>query len=233
MKNKNTANNFDDLNKKVYDFADTCEFVKADPKIKVQKPKDIMEQVESLDASKIAEEVLMWLTKNVENFISNQTKEFKIDIVLDQESETVYEMEELKKLQDIYQSLPDSCSASVNNARNKLDEITEEAFDAMGTKTEMLQSLFKRMAFYYELRGISRGTQLIQELEGNVSITKFEYDPFSIGVKVRKMEVAQNEDGGERVISDKHVITEYVVPEGFSLWLEIAFIPKVLPKGMF
>jgi hypothetical protein len=83
-----------------------------------------------------------------------------------------------------------------------------------------MDNLFKRMAYYYELKGISRGKLLIQELEGQVSIVKFEYEAFSVGVKVRDPK-------------KDTTIREYVIPEGFTVWIEIVCNPANPPTSMF
>ena len=203
-----------------------CITIKSEFNRCVLEPEQINKQALALDCDKIATEILIWLTKNVENFIDNQTKQFKIDLILDKESKTVEEMEETKKLQDLYQALPDSNEEDVEIARKNLDETTAKAYKNLTTKKDLLEKLFERMAYYYELVGVSKGKMLINKLVGSVSITKFEYESF--------LEYAQGEDGerfGEKK-SDK-LIREYTIPEGFTIWIEIAFTPKTLPKSIF
>jgi hypothetical protein len=53
-----------------------------------------------------------------------------------------------------------------------------------------------------------------------VSILKFEYEAFSVGVKVRNPK-------------ENNTIKEYVIPEGFTIWIEIAFNQVLTPVSMF
>jgi hypothetical protein len=82
----------------------------------------------------------------------------------------------------------------------------------------LLKDLFKRMSFYYEMKGINNGNILLQEVIGEVDITKFEYEAFPIGVKVLSSDKNKNEED--------RVVKEYAIPEGFTIWMEIAFKAK-------
>ena len=58
------------------------------------------------------------------------------------------------------------------------------------------------------------------EVSPFLSILRFEYEAFSVGVKVRNPK-------------DNNTITEYVIPEGFTIWIEIAFNQVLTPVSMF
>ena len=64
---------------------------------------EIMDNADTVKPKKAANEVLKWVTDNVENFIDNQQHEFELDLVLD----TSEEFNEIKKLQDLYRAIPD------------------------------------------------------------------------------------------------------------------------------
>jgi hypothetical protein len=138
---------------------------------KVRATKDIMIDAEKIDATRVGNEVLAWVISNVENFIDNQTKIFKLDLVIDNPKE----MEETKKLQDLYRSLPDPQLPSglinggenslsykqivkdiekqieeVEKCRKYLDNITKNAFEHVKSSRNALGHLFQRMIFYYE-----------------------------------------------------------------------------------
>ena len=98
----------------------------------------------------------------------------------------------------------------------------------MVTKTELLEKLFKRMKFYFELKGISKGVPLIEELEGAVEVLQFEYEAFTVGVKVSKPAIHKRSIDGEIEKVEEEAQTEYVIPEGFTIWVEIAYKPKSL-----
>lgn len=206
----------------------------------------ILEHSEKIDVALASKEVLTWIANNVEQFIDNQRRMFKLDLIIDAE-ET---MAEIKKLQDLYRAIPNDPSSNVDvdlandnyndilaslpqedqdlieqiqGCRSKLDEVTEGVFKAMKSETDLLESLFKRMGFYYELQGINEGRLLLDELDGEVDVLKFEYESFPVAVQVNSpnLEILNGDgtitkEGGEKVC-------EYVIPEGFTVWLEIAF----------
>ena len=64
---------------------------------------DILEDAKKIDASLIADEVVVWLEANVENFIDNHSRIFNLDLILDAEDQMV----ETRKLQDLYRAIPD------------------------------------------------------------------------------------------------------------------------------
>jgi len=244
-----------------------------------EKIEAIINNSKSISPEKIGQEVLAWVISNVESFIDNQNKVFKLDLVVD-EAEG---MEESKKLNDLYKNIPDdeeSCEKTIDESekcRRTLDEITNKAFEYIKNNV-LLEKLFERMSFYYgkvikspenkaraiqidkELKElfhkkelilaedqsklwnstgacleiqkqivekIQEGERLVKfsELDGIVSITKFEYDAFEVGVQIKD---ANNEEGEERKI-----LKDYVIPEGFTIWLEINFKNKQRPTSMF
>ena len=197
---------------------------------------NILSDIKKIDQDKVATETLTWLIKNVENYISNNTKVFKLDLILDNEAEEVKDMEEIKKLQDLFRSVPDDTvqddtvqDDAVNSktkedpatkARKELNKVTEKIFKKINGKKDLLKSLFERMSFYYELKGITKGKMLLQKLIGEVTIRKFDYETFSVGVKVRDPKA-------------NNVVKEYVIPEGFTVCVEIVFTPVSIPTSMF
>jgi hypothetical protein len=168
---------------------------------------------------------------------------FKLDLVLDS-SES---MRETKKLQDLYRSIPDSFKEmeklndssrpnrekECTSCRMELDKITNEAYKLMLLDTERLKKLFERLVYYYEMKGISRGQPLIQALDGSVTILKFEYEAFSVGVKILTSGVADSKPISELPESEKTVAKQYTIEEGFVVWIELAFKTKDRPLSLF
>ena len=113
---------------------------------------DIIEQSKNVNPEKISVEVLTWVINNVESFIDNQNKIFKLDLVVDD----VKNMEETKKLLDLYRAIPDDEEKDnkeldkSEKCRRLLDEITVNAFEHIKGSKELLKKLFERMSFYYE-----------------------------------------------------------------------------------
>jgi hypothetical protein len=96
-------------------------------------------------------------------------------------------------------------------------------------ESDKLKELYQRMIFFYEMVGINEGQPLLKDLEGEVDITEFQYESFSISVKINEglMDENYNEVG------EKKIIKQYLVPEGFTLLLEIAFIDKNRSFALF
>jgi len=217
--------------KEIEDKVKILSVVREEKVYRKDDPLEIIKKAKDIDIAKTSRELIKWITRNVENFINNQRTSFKLDLIMDDESETIEDMEEMRKLQDLYTSLPDPSVEDIEDvvkmdtkliekARKVLDGITKKVHDQCKNEREAMDNLFKRMAYYYELKGISRGKLLIQELEGQVSIVKFEYEAFSVGVKVRDPK-------------KDTTIREYVIPEGFTVWIEIVCNPANPPTSMF
>lgn len=225
------------------------------------KIKDIIKESEKIDIEKTSQQVLQWVCDNVEQFIDNQKRTFKLDLFLGEESDDTGQLSELKKLQDLYLAVPDvetisdeslskfnpeltesdygqtlpkltdeeeELIESASETRRKLDKITNGVFDDMQKQTELLETLFKRMVFYYELKGISQGVPLIEELEGGVEVLQFEYEAFSVDVKVSKPAIHKRDQDGNLEEVEEEAQTEYTIPEGFTIWVEISYKPKSL-----
>jgi len=243
---------------------------------------DIIEESKKIDTKFIAEEILGWLENNVENYVDNKTKLYKIDLVIDSD-----EMPMTKKLQDLYMAIPEDevldesqvdkgeSLANFNEAsgcRRELDKVTERAYEEINNHVHAINSLFKRMIFFYEkiimnpdnkrraiqiddeLKALIEGkenasdeekreiqdkvTKLLkegenlvkwEEFEGSVSITKFDYEAFSVGVKLTsKPSDLENSEGFE-----SEVLKEYNIPEGFVIWMEMNYRLKSRPTALF
>jgi len=226
---------------------------------------EIRSDMDTIDPSKVAKEIITWIINNVENFIDNQSKTFKLDLVVDG-SEV---MKETKRLQDLYRAIPDDEGCTVQEIddaqllRRALDELVEAVFQNMQDRKSALKKLFIKMKYYYEklipdadhkkraieideelkavvklqsqtssekesrelkikaLTLIDEGKSLInyEDLHGSVSIINFEYDAFSVGVKVGA------KDGKEA--------QQYTIPEGFAVWLRISLMQKPIQTALF
>lgn len=232
-------------------LSDQFEFKKVDMQFEKKEIGEIISLSSNVDAEKAANEVLDWLLSNVTNFIDNKEKEFRIDLIIEENSSE--NMENIKLLQDLYRAIPDDsefidgdrieeifASGRLDDAfeeedfkklvecRETLDNVVFEIHDTM-RESPKLKELYQKMIYFYEMIGINEGQPLLKELEGEVDIIEFEYESFSISVLVNEGLVNENDEE----VSEKKVITQYAVPEGFSLLLEIAFIDKSRSFGIF
>jgi len=197
---------------------------------------EILSAAKEIDTNKIATEVLVWLDVNLENYIDNHAKLFKIPLDdLDVGAGSTCDMTETKRLQSLYRGIPEDAVGididSLVACRQELDKLTSECYEAMNENKTLLDKLFNRMVYYYEFRGFDKeGKELVTNLTGFVSILKFEYEAFSVGVKIREGISPENENKPE---SERAVLKEYVIPEGFIIWTEIAMKKSERPVGMF
>jgi len=224
-----------------------------------KKPlEDIIADAKNIDTKMVALEVIGWAIENVENYVDNTVRMFKLDLVLD----AVETMQETKKLQDLYRAIPndedligeevvlslkarenagkplnmdkktEKILKSIQECREILDKVVEEAHNEIGELTEYVDKLSERLVYYYEMKGVRNGVPLIRDLIGTASIIKFEYEAFNVGVRIRSaVQEIENEDGSLRHTGGE-LVNEYVVPEGFTVWIEIAFKDK-RPQSMF
>jgi len=214
---------------------------------------EILEESKSIDVAAAAKEILTWTANNVEQFIDNQKRMFKLDLIIDVEEGAEETLPAFRQLQNLYRSIPndpvseaegDLTEANYNEiiaqlppedqalideiqaCRASLDEVSNEVFEEMKKDEEMLTALFKRMVFYYEMQGISQGEMLLEALTGEVAIIKFEYESFPVSVQVTAPTIERMQEDGSIVAEGGEPVTEYVIPEGFTIWLEIAFKSK-------
>ena len=84
---------------------------------------------------------------------------------------------------------------------------------------------------------IKEGESLIkyQNMDGAVDITQFEYEAFSVGVKVLEPVVESPREHEEREERDeeRQTLKEYVIPEGFTIGLELSYHLNQRPTSMF
>lgn len=229
--------------------------------------KDILSDAETVNPNNIASEVMEWVISNVENFVDDNMRVFKLDLVLDSSEG----MEETRKLQDLYRAIPEENEKTskfdlekIISCRRILDEITGKAYKIMAEDKSSLDSLFNRLIFYYEkiipnpenkqkafeidleirdllkkkesvktkkaksdihkkiLTKIDDGVKLLrfQKFDGKAAVLKFEYESFDVGVQIRDPK-------------NKEVKRQYIIPEGFSLWIELSYGIKKRPTAIF
>lgn len=193
---------------------------------------------ESLNFKTAAEETINWLINNVENFIDNHKKYFRIDLILNESSDFPI----LNKIHNLYKNLPEdyeiknanlspeeteSAFLKLNEIKSILDDIISKV-KAEIDKCDLLTKLFDKMIFFYELTGITSKGLIFNKLIGSVAIPKFMYDDFPVEVKIKNKKVNQ-ETGEETVVGE----TTHVIMPGFSLELEISFVKEREQSALF
>jgi len=257
------------------------------PEVEKRPVESILEDSTAINTSLIADEIFAWLISNVENYVDNQTKLYKLDLIVNSS-----EMPETKRLQNLYGAIPDDAASDLDasdevdkntidaceKCRRELDKITQDAFDEIKEHKDKLDELFTRMIFFYEkiilnpeskrkaikiddeLKSLILGKEdapdeekkkiqeqivkLIQEAEasvkyeeykGSVSVTKFEYEAFTVGVQLKATSNPERDATGEiiEMLEEPEVVKDYIIPEGFVVWLEIGYKHKQRPTAMF
>jgi len=222
-------------------LAQNFEIVEAEVPYEKKATKQIFKEAEQIRPEDVANEVLGWLISNVENYVENDVKMFKLDLVLDAEENAEEMMVQTRKLQDLFRAIPDDeytefgdTVESLQGCRQMLNDMVEAAKAEMDKSEDKLEELAKRLIYYYEVKGISAGLPIIQEQQGIVDVLKFEYEAFNVGVQVLKGEdVVDSDEGAVVQKGEKQVLKKYVIPEGFTVWIELAFRPKQRPLSMF
>lgn len=218
----------------------------------------ILEASKEIDKKSIAIEMLSWIKNNVENFIDNHERVFKLDLHFP------YYVEEMKNtyaLQELFKSIPEDTEAveidlsSVNQkidldsidkdlvkknlltknsameeimeCRSVLNGIVEDILSIIDVDedcNELKNDIFNEMAFYYGIQAINnKGHILTKDIVGVVEIIDLNYDAFTMNVSVTPKEVLDEEGN---VLVEAGEAVSYMIPESFSLTLEISFKEK-------
>lgn len=199
------------------------------PQVEPLNRHQLLEQAKSIDPKKIAKTVLKWLINNVESYIDNKETVFLVYFSYDVLSE--HGLDELKKLQELYYAIPNEGvevaghkvdSAAITDMLDALDAIVDKAKSEMEASTTMMEELFKRIIYYYEMVGYSKLTgPIIKSYKGKVSINHFMYEPVSMPVTVtKKIKKLVNGEAVDTDIPDE-IISQFVIPEGYSLEMEL------------
>ena len=114
--------------------------------------------INSLNPEIISNEILDWIYRNIENFIDNTTKHFKLDLFLDND-----DLPETKKAQDVYRETgkiydeimeqkdkqPKEIE-TLETFKKKMDKIIAQSYEIMKNDKDKLRKIFEKMSFFYE-----------------------------------------------------------------------------------
>lgn len=201
----------------------------SEPKVEPMDKEQLVSASKEVDAKKIASQVLKWLIKNVENYIDNQENIFLIYFTYDILDENG--LSELKKLQNLYYAIPAegvvvnghaTSIETIQEMLQTLDTIVNESKEIMDKDSVQTGELFKRLIYFYEMVGYNKLTgPIIRKYDGHVQFNHFIYEPISMPVTVtKKMKKLMDGELVDSGIPDE-VVSEFVVPEGYSLELEL------------
>ena len=186
----------------------------------VRSIEEILSGVEKLNSKTLAAEILQWMIKNVEMFIDSQQRFYRLDLIVeDTDPEDGVKMTETRELQTLFRAIQDEDEKSIE-CRSVLNRFVSGVLKEMQSNIDLLNQLFKRMIYFYEVQCIYKDEMIERELIGEVDIPSLDYEAFSMGVRV----------------TDTHsgdIVKNYVVPEGLSMEFEIAFREVEDPTNLF
>ena len=179
---------------------------------------EIIARAGNIDPVAAAKEVLNWLVNNVQQYVDNQRKTYRLYITV-ADSTGMPQISELQALYLAIESPEDSDDKGGLEREGRcldvLDDITEKVQESLMSDKEGLESLYSALIYYYEMIGFSsQSGPILQKFSGYVDIKLFLYEPVVIKVQVKEG------NGGE-------VTKEDTIPEGFG----IEFVLKAWPNS--
>ena len=111
------------------------------PEIPKLSASEIRERMKGVDPSAVASEVMGWLIANVENYIDNTQRMFRLVLTVTAEG-----MPHTKTIQDLYMAVTDD--EDVGPVLDELDMIVAQAKGTMMTDKTGLAKLFERLIFF-------------------------------------------------------------------------------------
>ncbi len=195
--------------------------------------KEIKDSIDGIDVAKCSREVLSWLERNVEYYIDNQSRTFDVNIVLKTESASDPIFEECFKIKHLFSDYASDDNGTPNmemeiEISNELHKKVKDIYQDINSHEDLLEKLFKRMSFFYEIKGINKGKLIMDELNGAVRISDMAYDNFTVGVESKDFQVLI--DGERKTVEGSG---KYTINEGFAITLEISFTASNKMDSMF
>jgi hypothetical protein len=194
---------------------------------------EIVSKATKIDPAAASKEVLTWLNDNVQEYVDNQRKTYRLYVTVADSTG----MPNISDLQALYLAIesPEDSEDKEGIARegrclDVLDDITEKVYDIMASDKEGLQTLYNSLIYYYEMIGFSsKSGPVLQEFSGYVDMKLFLYEPISIDVIVSEGSQSVDAQGNPCVLSEseREVIRKETIPEGFG----IEFVIKAWPKA--
>jgi hypothetical protein len=187
----------------------------------------------NIDIKKAAEEMLNWLIEHVEEYIDNKETVFSLYFPVNKTE--LEKMDQIFNLGSLYLNFENEKIKEERECIKGLDEVVELIRKEIIGNKDLLEKLFKKLIYYYEMIGFSMKTgPVIQEMDGYVSVNKFFYEPIGMDITVTKRYNKMNPDGTLVAAEKKpEVVKKEHIPEGFVVEIEIKKWPKQVVSSMF
>jgi hypothetical protein len=197
---------------------------------------EIRSMAEEINPGDVAKEIMSWLIANVEQYIDNNEKIFRLYLAVDCKEK----MPESMKLQELYMAIPppkddNDVNGAVEEAEllDILDDVCEEVHEVINTDEQGIKDLFKRLIFFFEMTGFSQAVgPLVQKLDGSVTINELSFDSVPMEMQV-KQPVMKMVDGDWVQTGEKRVVKEVTLPAGFAIELELDYWKSQQTPSMY
>ena len=183
---------------------------------------EIQDKSKTIDVKKASEEMLNWLINNVEEYIDNKETIFSLYFPVDKDK--LVNMDQIFNLGSLYSNFEEKVIKEERECIKILDDVVENVKKEMVDNKELLEKLFKKLVYYYEMVAFSMKTgPIIQDMDGYVKINKFFYEPIGMDIIVTKRYQKKKEDGTLEMMTDRapEVVKKEHIPEGFVIEIEI------------
>lgn len=182
---------------------------------------EIIEMSKDINIGKASEEMLNWLIDNVDNYIDNKETIFSLYFPVDKTN--LENMDQVFNLGSLYQNFENNKIKEERECIKKLDDIVELIKKEMASNKNLLEKLFKKLVYYYEMIGFSLKTgPVIQDMDGYIVINKFFYEPIGMDLTVTKRYQKKTADGTLEMTNKKpEIVKKEHIPEGFVVEIEI------------
>ena len=183
---------------------------------------------EKVDKEAVASEVMKWLIEMVNDYIDNSDTSYQIYFVGDTLS-LLPQMGSLKKLYDDRLRT----DGEPNGLTEEEEEVSIEAFEkvisgiteCLRKDEPKLRELFDKLIFFYDTKIVTDGKSIIpltEKMEGYVEIINFLFDPFPMGVKVKKKTITVDKEGKE-LDRKEEVVKEITIEPGFCVQFDLVY----------
>jgi len=186
----------------------------------------IKDKSQNINVKEAASEVLNWLINNVEEYIDNKETIFSLYFPIDKIQ--LENLPNVLNLGSLYLTMDKEDIQDETKCMDFLNNITNLVKTEIINNKELLDKLFKKLIYYYEMISFSFQTgPVIREMDGYVTINKFFYEPIGLDVTVTKKYNRLTSDGTmETTDKEPEVVKQTRIPEGFVIELEIKSWPK-------
>ena len=194
---------------------------------------EIQKLAKKIDIKKASEEMLGWLIDNVEQYIDNKETVFSLYFPVDKVN--LDKMNQIFNLGSLYQNFENEKIKEERECIKELDDVVELIKKEMVDNKDLLEKLFKKLVYYYEMIGFNIKTgPVIQDMDGYIIIKKFFYEPIGMDLTVTKRYNKMNTDGTlSAADKEPEIIKKEHIPEGFVVEIEIKKWPKQKIVSMF